>query len=511
MNTQKFAIVSMDCVLPGANGLEEFWEVLDSGRDARSADDPRLHFANTDPAHQITSTHGGFLSPELRDELSEVEGVPADADDATRWATFVSRRALNKVSGKGLDLGRTGMYLGCYTFPTTNSAELSLQSITAELSAGFRAAGEPAEKVERPEESHLSQVDVAGVAAEYTANALGLGGPRLALDAACASGLYALRLACDALAAGEADTMVAGAVCAPEMSLLHVSFSDLGAYGDAPAAPFTAGSPGITTGEGAAVVVVRRLADAVADENTILAVVDSVALSNDGTGKHLLAPSPAGQHATYSLAFDHNDVMPEQIDYVECHATGTPLGDKVELESLTSFFGDNLPLLGSVKGNIGHLLTAAGVSSLIKVVLAMNEGVLPATVGAGGDARWLHPNVVHTRREWPAHNGPRRAGVSAFGFGGANAHVVVSQPTAELTAAETSPTQELESLRVTGMGAFITAGHGVNELVGAEWKGDFSPLRSDLVPPRVAAEGEEFGTFGPIPVNPIADRIPRTT
>ncbi|RII91465.1 polyketide synthase, partial [Clavibacter michiganensis] len=342
---------------------------------------------------------------------------------------------------------------------------------------------------------------------------------RLVLDAACASGLYAVRLACDALALGTADTVVAGAVCAPDLPLLHLSFSDLGAYGRGASAPFRADSTGILTGEGAAVVVLRRLDDALRDGDEVLAVIEGSALVNDGAGQHPLVPGQAGQRTCYDLAYADAGLAPTDVDYIECHATGTPVGDRTELASLTAAFGERMPLLGSVKGNIGHLLTAAGITSLIKVVLAMRSGTIPPTVGGATDAPFLHPRVVGAPTPWPATDGPRRAAVSAFGFGGANAHLVVSHdPAGERAAGAAEATADdaarptgsgrLPAVAVTGVGAYVGAGARVADLAHAEGSGDIAALAGADTVPRLHGTPADGRALGPIALDPIGDRIP---
>ncbi|MER6418974.1 beta-ketoacyl synthase N-terminal-like domain-containing protein [Streptomyces sp. NPDC001137] len=310
-----------------------------------------------------------------------------------------------------------------------------------------------------------------GLPAHVVAAALGLGGPRHTLDAACSSALYAIKLACAQLATGRADLMLAGGVCAPDPTVIHLSFSDLHAYPpDGFSQPFDARSKGIITGQGAAMVALKRLADARRDGDRVYAVVDAVALGNDGPGKHLLAPNVSGQLAAYELAHREAGVEPQDIQYVECHATGTPLGDRTELDGVERHFG-RTPLLGSVKGNIGHLLTAAGMSSLVKVVLALGHGVIPPTIGVAEPLPGtVADRVVRGPTPWPATGGARRAAVSAFGFGGTNAHVVLSGPETDV---EDDGTERRtpQSLAVIGMGAHFGSFTTLDEFERAGYEG----------------------------------------
>jgi len=512
----RIAVVAMDCLLPGAVGVDEFAELLADARDARGADDPRLPRADSAAGAAFASRRGGFLDPASRARARAGSGLDPDADDARAWASFVVRRALAGVGGSTPDRSRTGLVLGCYTFPTERSAAVSLPLIEEEVRQGLRDAGFATVPGRMPASADPGHVDAAGSVADAVADAAGLGGRRLVLDAACASGLYAVRLACDALALGTADTVVAGAVCAPDLPLLHLSFSDLGAYGRGASAPFRPDSTGILTGEGAAVVVLRRLDDALRDGDEVLAVIEGSALVNDGAGQHPLVPGEAGQRTCYELAHADAGIAPTDIDYIECHATGTPVGDRTELASLTAHFGDGMPLLGSVKGNIGHLLTAAGITSLIKVVVAMRSGTIPPTVGTATDAPSLHPRVVRAATPWPATDGPRRAAVSAFGFGGANAHLVVSHDPAGERAATAAPDDadrasgsgRLPSVAVTGVGAYVGAGARVADLAHAEGSGDLAALAGADTVPRLAGTPAEGLALGPIALDPIGDRVP---
>ncbi|MFF4801827.1 beta-ketoacyl synthase N-terminal-like domain-containing protein [Streptomyces sp. NPDC001351] len=343
-----------------------------------------------------------------------------------------------------------------------------------------------------------------GLPAHVVAAALGLGGPRHTLDAACSSALYAIKLACAQLATGRADLMLAGGVCAPDPTVIHLSFSDLHAYPpDGVSQPFDARSKGIITGQGAAMVALKRLADARRDGDRVYAVVDAVALGNDGPGKHLLVPNVNGQLAAYELAHRDAGIAPQDIQYVECHATGTPLGDRTELEGVERHFG-RTPLLGSVKGNIGHLLTAAGMSSLVKVVLALGHGVIPPTVGVERPLPGtVADRVVREPTPWPATDGARRAAVSAFGFGGTNAHVVLSGPETDVEDDGTDR-RAPQSLAVIGMGAhfgsfttldeFERAGYegtgAVRELPSHRWRG-FETLGEGGAPQAAYIDGFE--------------------
>ncbi|HEX6076922.1 MAG TPA: beta-ketoacyl synthase N-terminal-like domain-containing protein, partial [Micromonosporaceae bacterium] len=483
------AIVGSACLLPGADSPERFWANLMAGSDERSEGGPEVF--GTDPAtpgawgdaeHHIAATVGGFVrEPDI--DLSGLR-LPAERVAAlgavVRWPLHVARRALADA-GVGLDdpvLARTGLLLGNYPFPTAESVARCVPLIRDGVAEGLREAGLPAAGHPRQPVPPPETLWPSGLPATVVADALGLGGPRLALDAACASALYSLELGRRYLATGQVDMVLAGAVCAPDPLLIHLCFSDLHAYPDnGVSQPFAADSSGIVTGQGAGLFVLKRLADAVRDGDTVHAVISAVGIGNDGAGAHLLAPNPSGQVETYRLAGDRD------VDYVECHATGTPLGDSTELRGLVEFFGSDLPLLGSVKGNIGHLLNAAGFTSVLKTVLAMQRGVIPATRTG---ARLIRPQhapdvterVVRDNTRWPDTGRGRRAAVSAFGFGGANAHLILDVSPAGTDRTEpVTPPVAPPRLAVAGLGVRLAGIRDVAELSRASRDG--RPLLTD--------------------------------
>ncbi|MGI5453400.1 beta-ketoacyl synthase N-terminal-like domain-containing protein [Streptomyces sp. CA-249302] len=531
----KYAIVGLSCLFPGAATPDAYWNNLMGGVDSRTEGGERIFghdpLAGQRPLtdgesgerHRIYCTRGGFVEDAPALDLAGY-ALPADylagLDRSFHWALRVAGDALadagvSPAAADGRAAGRrTGVVFGNYPFPTPASGRTAGKLWDAAVSEGLAAAGFPAAGLpsgaadgdpasDRSGRAAAHNLWPGGLPAHVVAAALGLDGPRHTLDAACSSALYALQLACAQLATGRADLMLAGGVCAPDPTVIHLSFSDLHAYPpDGFSQPFDARSKGIITGQGAAMVALKRLADAHRDGDRVYAVIDAVALGNDGPGKHLLAPNVTGQLTTYELAYRGTDFTPRDIQYVECHATGTPLGDRTELDGVERYFGRG-PLLGSVKGNIGHLLTAAGMSSLVKVVLALGHGVIPPTVGVAEPLPGtVADRVVRQPVPWPATDGVRRAAVSAFGFGGTNAHVVLSEPKAQQEEPAEPPT--LSPMAVIGMGAhfgsfttldeFERAGYegadAVRELPPHRWRG-FETLDGVAAPRAAYIDGFE--------------------
>ncbi|MFB8005708.1 beta-ketoacyl synthase N-terminal-like domain-containing protein [Nocardia sp. NPDC056000] len=476
------AIVGIGCLLPGAHTPQQFWENLLTGADLRRpggaetfGTDPATPGGWGDETHGITSVRGGFVTEPVMDH----EGLRIDArlvEDlgaVVRWPLYAIRQALTDAGIAEDDpvLDRTGLVLGNYSFPTEESVRLCLPFFEEGVSRGLRQAGlSLPDNGSGPWQPHeqVRSLWPSGLPTTVVGDALGLHGPRLALDAACSSALYSMSLGRDYLATGAADVVLAGAVCAPDPTLIHLSFSDLHAYpGNGVSQPFDAASTGIVTGQGAGVFVLKRLADAVRDGNRIHAVVESIGLGNDGAGAHPLVPNISGQLAAYRQAYEDR-VDPRTVDYIECHATGTPVGDPIELRGLTEFFGAaGIPLLGSVKGNVGHLLTVAGFTSVLKAIMAMRHGVIPATPTqtepirpAGAES--AADRLVTENRTWPDNGDrPRRAGVSAFGFGGTNAHLVLTdtvRPGPESADVNTTP---------TASGANLAPGSAARDALGS--------------------------------------------
>ncbi|MFF4358103.1 beta-ketoacyl synthase N-terminal-like domain-containing protein [Streptomyces sp. NPDC001604] len=546
----KYAIVGLSCLFPGAATPDAYWNNLMGAVDSRAEGGERIFghdpLAERDgeDRHRIYCTRGGFIEATGALDPSGYL-LPADylagLDRSFHWALRVAEDALadagvSPAAADGRAAGRrTGVVFGNYPFPTPASGRTAGKLWDAAVSEGLAAAGFPAaglpsgaadgspardrtaglaqgpfdtgpEAHHRPFDARAEAHNLwpGGLPAHVVAAALGLDGPRHTLDAACSSALYAIRLACAQLATGRADLMLAGGVCAPDPTVIHLSFSDLHAYPpDGFSQPFDARSKGIITGQGAAMVALKRLADARRDGDRVYAVVDAVALGNDGPGKHLLVPNVSGQLAAYELAHRDAGIEPKDVQYVECHATGTPLGDRTELDGVERHFGRG-PLLGSVKGNIGHLLTAAGMSSLVKVVLALGHGVIPPTIGVAEPLPGtVADRVVREPTPWPTTDGARRAAVSAFGFGGTNAHVVLSGPETDV---EDDGTEQRtpQSLAVIGMGAhfgsfttldeFERAGYegrgAVRELPSHRWRG-FESLGDGGAPQAAYIDGFE--------------------
>lgn len=429
------AVVGRACVLPGALSPTALWDRVVNGDDLISAvpadrwkmdpADVMCDAADDDTSDRIWSDRGGYVHD--FESVFDPHGfaIPADeivaVDPVFQWTFHTAREALRDAGHDDVDPARFGAIFGNLSFPSAGMAEfvqaVTLGDASTDL-AGARnrfTSGLPALLLER---------------------ALGLGQGVFALDAACASSLYAIKLACDRLHDGAADLMLAGAVNCADDLFIHEGFTALNALSrTGRSRPFHPDADGLVPAEGCGFVALRRLDDAVANGDTIHGIIRGVGLSNDGRGRGMLVPSGDGQARAMREAFEVAGLDPTDITLLECHATGTPIGDATELESSARVYGgcDDLPI-GSLKSNAGHLITAAGVAGVIKVIEAMRHEVRPPTLHVEQtiDALDASPFRVLDRAEpWNRSDSPDgvlRAGVSAFGFGGNNAHLVLEEP-----------------------------------------------------------------------------------
>jgi PfaB family protein len=443
---EPIAIIGLSCLFPGARTPDEFWRNLlaetDFTSSATTADMgvPPETFFNPVKGQRdkFYALRGGYV----RDFVFDSSGyrLPAaflDAlDSLFHWPLYVAREALRDSGYLDSPAGaQTGVVLGNLSFPTKTSqhlfAPLYQGAVSNALQELLQDPSFQLPRLDPPAADSLANALISGYPAAVVSQALGLSSMHFALDAACASSLYAVKLACDYLQAGKADLMLAGAVSCADPFFIKMGFSIFQAYPDNDnSCPLDKTSNGLISGEGAGMFVLKRLADAERDGDKIYAVLRGIGLSNDGKGKHLLTPNPKGQKLAFERAYAGTGIAPAEIDYVECHATGTPLGDITELNSMEKFFGTAAPYVGSVKANFGHMLTAAGMGGMLKTILSMAHDRIPATI----KVRQPHASqnnligasqIVSQAMDWPGDKALKRAAVSAFGFGGTNAHLIM--------------------------------------------------------------------------------------
>lgn len=426
------AVVAMACRFPGASTPEEFWELLTAGRDAVTGVPPDrwgTALAEEVPAGPLPTVSDGRRGAFLDDPYAFDAGHFGIGDEEAR--------TLDPQARIFLELAHEALERAGYAGPRRLGLRVGVFAAAGD--SGYRRILAAASPAPAPSATALTG-NLPNLIAARVSHCLDLDGPALAVDTACSSGLVALHLARRSLADGECDVAVVGGVnlhLTPDGYQALEAAQALSPGGRSRA--FSAAADGFVPGEGGAALVLRRLPDAHRDGDEVLAVVRGTEVNNDGASLSLMAPNPLRQREVITRAYEVCGVDPASVTYVEAHGTGTAVGDPIELRSLAHAFPtgpDGRPrLLGSVKTNIGHLLNAAALPSLVKVVLALGHGRLPASLHHTPPSPAVEQSgfaLVTEATAWPS-SGPRRAGVNAFGFGGTNAHAVLEQapPAAE--------------------------------------------------------------------------------
>lgn len=438
---EPIAIIGMGCRTPGgAQTPEEFWSLLENGRegiefvpadrwDADAYYDPRLDI----PGKSITR-HAGFVR-----DIDQFDPVffgisPREAagmDPQQRMLLEVAWEALENAGERAdrLQESDTGVFVG---ISATDYEQLVLQSDESALNA-YSGSGL-----------------ASSVAVGRLSHFLGLHGPNVAVDTACSASGTAIHLACQSLRSGECSRILAGGVNLVLMPAAVVILSQAHMLAaDGRCKTFSRHADGFGRAEGCGILVLKRLSDALANGDRILGLIRGTAINHDGHSSGLTAPNGPAQEAVIKTALAQARLNPADIDYLEAHGTGTVLGDAIELGALSNVFGKDRDverplLLGSVKTNVGHLESAAGVAGLMKVVLALEHESLPPHLHLteGNENEALHGapfEVPTTPKHWPRTQRPRIAGISSFGFSGTNCHLIVQEAPARERAAVEAP------------------------------------------------------------------------
>ncbi|HZP49265.1 MAG TPA: type I polyketide synthase, partial [Vicinamibacterales bacterium] len=463
--TEPIAIVGMGCRFPGANSPAEFWRLLRDAVDAVSeVPDGRwtaARYRELDPefAASLPTLRGGFLRDVEAFDPAFFGISPREALSMDPQQRLVLEVCWETLEDAGCDPSalrgsETGVFVGVTALDYWNH---------------LRAA----------DPTHLDVYIATGnshnAAAGRVSFTLGLQGPSIAVDTACSSSLTAIHLACQSLRLAECRLALAGGVNTIHSPDSFFAFFKWGMTAlDGRCKTFDDAADGFVRGEGCGIVALKRLSDALADGDRILAVIRGSAVNQDGATSGFTVPNGFAQESVIRQALRVGGVEPATVSYVEAHGTGTSLGDPIELEALDAVLGGGRPadrplVVGSVKTNVGHLESAAGVAGLIKVVLSLQHDEIPPQLhfqrlNARASFRGVPPVVPTSALPWRASDRPRIAGVSSFGISGTNAHVVVEEAPRGAARATTAVERPVHVLALSAK-----SGKALDEVV-ARWR-----------------------------------------
>lgn len=521
MHFEPIAIIGHACLLPGINSPDELWRASLEQRDCitdvppnRWIIDPAVLLDHNYPEQSVTN-RGGYVCG--FHDLFDPNGFAVPADEILplgavfQWPLHLARAACQQTRYDYRDLGQfqAGAIFANLSYPTPELTGLTLHT--------WLQRQAPALAGLFPNAPAWRNRFMSGLPAQFLARAFNLNGIAYTLDAACGSAIYALSLACTELHTRRADLMFAGGINAIDEIFVHMGFSAahaLSKHGSS--LPFDQHADGLVASQGGGMFLLKRLDDAIRDQDAILGVIRGIGVSNDGHSAGLLVPSVKGQVLAMQQAYDKAGIDPSSISYVECHATGTLVGDALEIHSMQHVFKANTQLtLGALKSNIGHTLTASTSASLHRVLCAFAQQQLPPIRRLDNpidDLKKSQFTVPLQPLPWQDAHGPLRAAVNGFGMGGTNAHLIIEryEPTANHTQiCLPAPVArgELPAIGIIAIETLVGASDGVEQLTQHLFRGQSLLSAQPSGEPAARIDTIELPIKLPFPPNDLKEAL----
>lgn len=439
------AITGIGGIFPGSSNLEEFWQMIDEGRsavarvtDGRWPDSCESYWGKAYEPDKVKTINCCSIK-ELHEDykgLNVTQEFMSSLDPLYKIALLAARDAFFDSKTETLDRSRVQVIIANIVLPTDSTSAIT-RKLNMEI-VKSKLEGKPVCSSSLFDDNPLNRLS-AELPAGLIAATLGFGGGCYTLDAACASSLYAIKRACDELTAGRADAVLTGGLSRPSSQFTQMGFTQLHAISSSGICrPFDKDGDGLIVGEGGGLFLLKRLEDAINCGDKVYGIIRGIGLAND-IGGSLLAPYTEGQLRAMRDAYAQAGWQPTDVQLIECHGTGTPTGDAVELKSIKELMGKIYPeeyecVIGSVKSNVGHLLTGAGAAGLMKLILALKNNKLPAVANfrSADPSLELDKTPIRILKEskiWerPFEGISRKFALSAFGFGGIDGHVLLEE------------------------------------------------------------------------------------